>query len=128
MIVRRLIGKIRWLLLITGVVASTATALSVAQPAAATNENYSCSSCAEVNGKENYVENSQANDYTEPDVCAGLWRNNGGSYTLVNDKCTESSKETWACHGSEVYGHGETEAIYGNNHLAGKENNFSYCE
>jgi hypothetical protein len=127
-VLRRLGRNIRWLLIITGVVASSATALSVAQPAAATNENYSCSSCAIINGKENWVTNNQAVDYSRPEVCSGVWRNNGGSYTLIADECTRSAYEVFACSTiGEFKGHGEVEAITGNNHMAGKQDNFKYC-
>lgn len=124
--------RVRWLPVTLGVVASSATALAIAQPAVATYETYSCSACEAINGPNRIVTNSEAVNYSKiNDVCAGLYRYNGGTnYTLLVDNCTTSgSYNVYACYGGgEVTGHGKGETkVNGNNHLAGHEDNYKYC-
>jgi hypothetical protein len=58
-----------------------------------------------------------------------VWKWNGGSsYGRLARECTTGSYKTIACDGdNNVPGHGEVEAISGNNHLAGRQDNFTYC-
>jgi hypothetical protein len=121
--------RLRHLLLAAGLVAVCATAGAIAIPAFATNEYYECGACAEVNGKENYVKNNQVINHSGGGICGAVWRNNGGgNYTLMADKCAEGGGTAIACSGSEVYGHGEAEAISGNGYLRGRQDNFTKCE
>lgn len=110
-------------------IACAFASVAVAGNALATNEGYSCSSCAETSGPNNYVTNNEAIDYTQDGVCSAVWKWNGGSnYNRVARECTTSYYKTIACDGDDnVPGHGEVEAIYGNNHLAGRQDNFTYC-
>jgi hypothetical protein len=127
---RRVGKRLRWLLVISGVLASGATALAVAQPASATYEPYSCSSCESKNGPNLVIKNTQGVNYTEHGVCTADWRYNGGSsYTVLDDECSTGTYEVYACYsGSQYTGHGEVEDIaIRNEHLAGHEDNYASC-
>lgn len=123
-------GKgLRRLLIAVGLIAACATASAIAIPAFATNEYYECGSCAEVNGKENFVKNNQVINHSGGGICGAVWRNNGGgNYTLMADKCAGGGGTATACSGSEVFGHGEAESISGNGFLRGRQDNFVKCE
>ncbi|MGP0100570.1 MAG: hypothetical protein ACLPUT_02980 [Solirubrobacteraceae bacterium] len=125
------------LLLVTGIVAAGATAFAPVLPAVATNEGYSCSECDWVNGKENYLKNNEAANYSRKNVISVVWRKNGnGTYTRMVESYG-SGYTTIACSSTEVYGHGEALSdTYECNeygcvpvpaHLAGRQDNFSYC-
>jgi hypothetical protein len=119
----------RRLLLIAGAVAAFAAAGTVALPAFATNEFYECGSCAEVNGKENFVKNNQVINHSGGGICGAVWRKNSpGNYTLVADQCAGGGGTATACAGSEVFGHGEAESESGNGLLRGRQDNFAGCE
>jgi hypothetical protein len=120
--------RLRFLLAV-GSVACVFASAAAAGSALATNEGYSCPSCAETSGPNNYVTNNEAIDYTQDGVCSAVWKWNGGSnYNRLARECTTSSYKTIACDGdNNVSGHGEVEAIYGNNHLAGRQDNLTYC-
>ncbi len=119
------------LLLVAGLSTASVTALSAVQPALATNESYKCpgAECAEVSGKENFVKNNEASNFTRKGVCSAVWRNNGGgNFNQVAKECSTGGFTTIACAGSEVKGHGEVEAISGNANLGGRQDNFKGCE
>jgi len=98
-------------------------------PAFATNEFYECGSCAEVNGKENFVKNNQVINHSGGGICGAVWRNNGGgNFTDVAKMCEPGGGTATACASSEVHGHGEAESESGNGLLRGRQDNFSKCE
>lgn len=117
------------LLLLVALVAACATACVVVAPALATNEPFGCSSCAETNGAENYVTNTEGINYSEKGSCSAVWRNNGGgNWTKMARGCAGGKEKSWACDGNQnVKGHGEVEAESGNGNLGGRQDNFTYC-
>ena len=119
----------RRVLVIVGALAALGAAGAVAVPAFATNEYYECGSCAEVNGRENYVRNNFTINHSGGGICAGLWRNNGGgNYTLMARECRPGGETAHNCLSGEVYGHGEAESEFGNGFLRGRQDNFTACE
>jgi hypothetical protein len=118
----------RRLLLVAGLSAACTGGLIAVAPALATNEGYSCENCEFANGNENFVKNNEAINYTRNGICSIVWKNNGGgNFNPVAEECTGGTYHALACAGGEVKGHGDAEATTGRAHLAGRQDNFSYC-
>jgi hypothetical protein len=123
---QRVSRRFRYLLLVTGLATSAATAVATIPGASATNQDYSCSSCTYVPGPDNYVRNNEAINYTRDGVAATLWLSNG---EFVQEAYSSGYKAL-VCHKSgEFYGHGDAAERSGESaHLAGRQDNYSGCE
>jgi hypothetical protein len=127
----RIRSRFRVLLLVTGIVATSATAISAVPDAQATNEPYSCSSCYNLNGPELYIKWSEGTDYTFPGVIDVDWEHKSNGQYTEKASAESSGYTAKACYtGGEYYGHGHTatkEDFFENykDHRAGREENTS---
>jgi hypothetical protein len=118
------------LLLATAIAAGCATALAPIPRATATNEPYSCSSCREVNGPDNWVLDAETDNYTREDAIARLWKKEGIGYKEVKNGVGGFHAE--ACYSpyksNEFVGHGEALDSLAPAHQAGRETNLTNCQ
>jgi len=98
--------------------------LAAAVPASA-EYNYSCASCATINGPNETVRYNEGINYTFNQLCVVLWQNNGGgNYNTVGNKCVSGSWTTWTCSNvGSVNGHGEVYNSESAAHMAGHQDN-----
>lgn len=124
-------SRLRVALLIVGLTSGGATALATSPVATATNSAYSCSSCSAINGEDNWILDTEGDDYSAPDVAVTLWKKEGGGYKEFRTVLGEYHSEV--CYSveskNEIVGHGETHTHGGENaHLSGRETNYQNCE
>lgn len=112
-----------------GVVSTTATALTAATPAGATDISYSCESCITLNGSDNWIDEAGGTDYTYGTVWVGMWRWTGSSWKLEDQGLSETGGHVKLCtYENEFWGHAETEEYVNRKaHLSGREANYRTC-
>lgn len=120
----KLIRNARYVLLCTAVVGSAAAALAAA-PAASAETDYSCESCYETNGPNEWIDYVGATNYTYDEVNGWIWKyNSDGSYSMVwHGVSSKGGDHIEDCLGYEhrVKGHGESSVLIPQAHLSGKE-------
>lgn len=123
----RFTHSFRLLLAVSALIAGGTAALASAPSAHATNRNYSCGSCSDINGPEDYISYASSTNYSANEVVQNFWRYNGGnSYTLLGQTGSTSSYSASYCNYGQIYGHGETTTFYpGGYTLAGHEDNYT---
>lgn len=121
--------RVRQKLIALGALAGCIAVCGVASPAMATNENYECTSCNFVNGKDNWVKNNFAINHSGGGACTKLWELFGGSYfERAGSNCVSGGNTAHQCELSEALGHGEVKAFESNGLLKGRQDNFAGCE